>query len=44
MLWGYRHRYETRAEYPNQSARMWWTFASLYPDEVEAFLEDFGKI
>lgn len=44
VLWGYQHRYETRANYPNQSARMWWTFAAHYPDALETVLEDFGKI
>lgn len=44
VVWGYRHRYETHADYPNQAARMWWTFASRYPYEVGTFLEDFGQV
>ncbi len=44
VLWGYQHRYDDRADYPNQSARMWWTFASRHPDEVEEFLKAFDKL
>ncbi len=44
VLWGYEHRYDYRAAYPNQSARLWWTFAYHYPEEIEAFLEAFGKL
>lgn len=43
-IWGYEHRYEDRANPPNLSARLWWTFAVQYPDEVEQFLRDFGRL
>lgn len=44
VVWGYKHRYDDRADYPNESARLWWTFASHYPYELAAFLEAFGQI
>jgi hypothetical protein len=43
-VWGYEHRYEDRAYPPTLSARLWWTFAAHYPDEVEDFLTRFGRI
>lgn len=44
VLWGYEHRYDDRADVPNPVARLWWTFATEYPDELEEFLQEFGKI
>lgn len=44
VLWGYEHRFEKYADYPNQNARMWWTFAQLYPDAVEEFLQSFHRL
>jgi len=43
-IWGYEHRYDDRAFPPNQSARLWWAFASQYPDEIEQFLLQFGRL
>jgi hypothetical protein len=44
VIWGYRHRHEDLAAPPNESARMWWSFAIRYPDEVEEFLQCFDRI
>jgi hypothetical protein len=44
ILWGYAHRAENRGYPPSEAARLWWVFASHYPDEVREFLEEFGKI
>ena len=43
-LWGYEHRYEDRGRPPTPAARLWWSFASCYPDEVEEWLESSGQI
>jgi len=43
-IWGYEHRNAERGNPPSQNARLWWTFASIYPDEVEEFLRDFRRI
>lgn len=44
VVFGYEHRYEERAAPPTLEARLWWTFAYMYPGEVEEFLERFGRI
>lgn len=44
ILWGY---YNSNAGYvrpPSPGAALWRLFASAYPDEVEAWLEDQGWI
>jgi hypothetical protein len=42
--WGYAHRSEEYADDPNQSARLWWTFAKEHPAALERFLRDFGQL
>jgi hypothetical protein len=42
--WGYQHRYEDHADPPTAGAALWWYFAVYYPDALEAFLEDYGKL
>jgi hypothetical protein len=44
VLWGYHHRFDAQAAYPNEAARMWWSFARYFPDEVEGFLEMCGQL
>ena len=44
VIWGYQHRDEERSNPPTPAARLWWNFAANFPDEVELFLEHFGKI
>jgi hypothetical protein len=43
-IWGYEHRYDDQGRPPNREAWLWWTFAYHFPDEVEEFLQNFGRI
>ena len=42
VLWGWRHRNVERASPPNESARMWWSFARYYPHQVTEWLSGRG--
>jgi len=44
IIWGYEHRNEERGNPPTEAAKLWWGFATCYPDEVKDYLEFFGKI
>lgn len=44
VMWGYRHRYETRVSPPNRNATLWWSLAYHYPDVVEEWLEGCGQL
>jgi hypothetical protein len=44
MRWAYDHIDDDCVSPPTRGAKLWWMFASRYPDEVERFLEAFGKI
>ena len=44
VIWGYEHRNDARAAYPNQAARMWWSFAHFFPNEVRAWLKHCGQL
>ena len=44
ILWGFRHRYEDRVEPPNPRALWWYRLAYRYPDELEEFLEAWGRL
>ena len=44
ILWGYEHRDDATASPPTDGARVWRSFASEFPDEVEAFLEAHGRL
>jgi hypothetical protein len=44
VLWAYRHRDREDATPPSAGARLWHFFASIYPDEIESFLEDAGQL
>jgi hypothetical protein len=42
--WGYQHRHDDRAAPPTAGAGLWRHFASWFPDEVGAWLEDQGML
>ena len=42
--WGYEHRAEDDADPPTQAAQLWWYFAHYFPDELEAFLGEYGRL
>ena len=44
VLWGFQHRYVDRAAPPSQAARLWWSLAVWFPDELEEWLEAMGRI
>jgi hypothetical protein len=44
VLWGFAHCEEDRASPPTVAARLWWSLASRYPDEVEEWLQACGRI
>jgi hypothetical protein len=43
IQWAYMHRFDDHVSPPTPSARMWWYFAGMYPDEVEDFLIEAGQ-
>jgi hypothetical protein len=43
-LWGYQHGYEDIATPPTAGAGLWWYFAHYYPNELEAFLQEYGQL
>jgi hypothetical protein len=42
--WGYDHCYDDEADPPSPAALLWWRFAALFPDELEAFLQEYGRL
>lgn len=44
VRWAYDHRYDDRASPPSRNAFIWWGFACAYPDELEEWLNDCGKL
>jgi len=43
-LWGHEHRNDPFALPPTGAARLWQSFASRYPDALEAWLEEVGLL
>lgn len=44
IRWGFDHRYDERVVPPSPAALWWYRLAYRYPDEVEEFLEVWGKL
>jgi len=44
VLWAFEHRFEDTAVIPSGEAALWWYFAHYFPDELEQFLEEHGKL
>jgi hypothetical protein len=44
ILWGYRHCHEDRVIPPNAVALWWYRMAYRYPDEVEEFIDAWGRL
>lgn len=42
--WGYDHGSEDFGGPPTAGAALWWYFAHYYPDELEAFLAEYGQL
>ncbi len=43
-IWGYQHRFEDRVSAPSPGALLWWDFAHSFPDELEEWLYESGRI
>lgn len=44
VFWGYEHRGQDRAQPPTIGALWWWRLGVKFPDELEVFLQAWGKI
>jgi hypothetical protein len=42
--WGYEHGDDDGAVPPSDAALLWGQFAALFPDELEAFLHEYGRL
>ena len=44
VRWAYEHRFHDRAAPPTRAAHLWWSLAAQFPDELEQWLEDCGRL
>jgi hypothetical protein len=44
VRWGYEHCDDDEAVPPSPAALLWRRFAARFPDELEAFLQEYGRL
>jgi hypothetical protein len=44
VRWAHEHCYDDDVVPPSPAALLWWRFAALFPDELEAFLRESGRL